>query len=269
MDIEKNDRVQEWGLIAGDAFVTMSRWWWYGLTLGIVLAIPAYFLFKFLFIQVIVASHNPPEIIYTSVIKQPLEIIDQKVFSLGENSYSGYVKIRNINLEWGTPSQSYNAEFKTLGGTLVTRVNGSAYILPASEKLIVFSRFTAETQPEVLAVTLDETRFIHKPDLSLPVELERINLVNSNEGTTVSAGIRNLSPFTINQISLPVALYNAQNQVVGVSSTFISVVRSGETRTFQYTWPSTVSGAIRAEITPELNIFDRNIISTDEGVSPF
>jgi len=269
MDIDKNERVQEWGLLAGDAFATISRRWWYALGLGIVLVLPAYFLFKFLLVQSIVAAHNPPEIIYTSVVKQPLEIVEQKVFSLGGNSYSGYVKIRNVNLEWGTANQFYTAEFKTLGGTLITKVNGSSFVLPASEKIIVFARFTAEDKPEVVSVVLDETKFIHKPDLSLPIEIERVSLMNATSGATVSAGVRNFSAFTINQINLPVALYNNQNQIVGVSTTYVSVVKSGETRTFQYTWPTAVAGAVRAEITPELNIFDRNIISTDEGVSPF
>lgn len=267
--MNKNDRLQEMGLVAGDVITSVSSRWWYALGIGIISILPAYFLFKFLFVQSLTAAHNPPEIIYTAAIKQPLEVVEQKVFSLGGNSYSGYAKIRNLNLEWGVANQGYSAEFKTLGGTLVTKVSGSTFILPSSEKLIVFARFTAEEKPDSISLVLDESRFIRKPDLALTIELERVNLSMVGGETTVSAGIRNFSAFTINQINLPVALYDNQNRVVGVNTTYVSVVKSGETRTFRYTWPGSVPGAVRAEITPELNVFDRNLLSTDEGISPF
>lgn len=267
--LNKNDRLQEMGLVAGDVIISVTSRWWYALGIGIVLIIPVYYLFKFIFVQSLTATHNPPEIVYTAAIKQPLEVLDQKVFSLGGNSYSGYAKVKNLNLEWGVASQGYTAEFKTLGGTLVTRVTGSTFVLPSSEKLIVFARFTSDEKPDSIIVTLDESRFMRKPELALSVELERTNLSMSGGETSVSAGIRNLSAFTINQINLPVALYDNQNRIVGVNTTYVSVVKSGETRTFRYTWPGFVPGAVRAEITPELNVFDRALLSTDEGISPF
>ena len=166
-------------------------------------------------------------------------------------------------------SQAYTAEFKTLGGTLVTKVMGDSFILPASEKFLIFARFSSDSEPQTMDVALGETKFIRRPDVSVSYELERINFSNSQGGAVVSAGIKNLSAFTVRQINLPVVLYNNQNAVVGVNSTYISEVTSGETRTFQYTWPLSLPGAVRAEITPEINVFDRNLFSTDTGVSPF
>ena len=151
----------------------------------------------------------------------------------------------------------------------MTKVRGILFFLPASEKLLVFARFSSDSEPQTLDVSLGDTKFIRKPDISVNYELERINFSNNPSGARVSAGIKSLSAFTVKQINLPVVVYDNQNTVVGVNSTYISEVASGETRTFQYTWPLSLPGAVRAEITPEINVFDRNLFSTDTGVSPF
>src|SRR5207249_1356859 len=100
------------------------------------------------FVQLIAHSYQPPKIVYSEVAKEPLRILDSGIFSFPNNTYAGFVRIKNLNLEWGVPVQEYTANFKTYGGTILTTVNGSAFILPASEKLIVFSRFTSQTKPD-------------------------------------------------------------------------------------------------------------------------
>ena len=269
MNLEENPRVQEWFLMIGDRATQVSRAWWYALGIAIVAVIPAYFIFKLAFVETFTRAHRVPAIIYTEVAKEPLQVIEQKIFKLGPNSYSGFARIKNINLEWGVATQAYTAEFKTVGGTLVTKVTGNSFILPASEKLLVFARFSSESEPQTLDVSLDDTKFIRKPNISVNYGLERVNFSNNPGGAVVSAGITNLSPFTVKQINLPVVVYDNQNTVVGVNSTYISEVASGETRTFQYTWPLSLASGVRAEITPEINVFDRNLFSTDTGVSPF
>lgn len=269
MKLTQNDRLEEWGLMAGDLLSEVGRLWWYALLIGIVATMPVFYVAKYLWTQAFMAAYHPPQVVYSEVVKQPLQIIDQKIFSLGQNAYSGYVRIKNINLEWGVPNQSYVAEFKTLGGTLINRIAGTTFILPASEKLIVFSRFTAQQKPDTITATLGETKFLRKPDISISTELERVSLKATSESTIVSAGIRNLSAFTINEISLPVVLYNSKNEIVGVNFYNVNKVLSGETRTFQYVWANPVAGARRVEIEPQINIFDRNVVSTDQGRSPF
>lgn len=264
-----NDRLQELFLVLGDKLAPVNKKWWYALGIVLVALIPFYYLLRFAFVQIAVSSYHAPQVIYTSAVKQPLQIIDKQVLSLGNNAYSGYIKIKNINLEWGVVDQQYSAVFKTLGGTVLTSVNGSVFILPASEKMIVFTRFSSQTKPDEIDVTLADTHFIRKPDVSANLALERINLQNASDGLLVSAGVTNSTPFTISQINLPVAIYNSKNEIVAVNFTYINNIFSGETRTFQYKWTVPVAGAVRAEITPEVNIFDRNLFSNAPGTSPF
>lgn len=268
MALTDNERVQEIFLVAGDKISAVSKWWWIAFAAVLVLAIPVYYIIKASFVGIFTAGYDGPQITYTAQTKEPLQVLEKKIFSLPNNTYSGYIKIRNVNLEWGVAEQKYTAEFKTYGGTLITKVAGSTYILPASEKLIVFTRFTADKAPEEILVTLDESRFIHKPEISIDLESQRTNVKNNPDGLVVSSAVKNFSAFTIKQINLPVAVYDNKNNVVAVNFTYINDVKSGETRTFQYTWPTSIPGAVRAEVIPEVNIFDRDILDTEPETNP-
>ena len=114
-----NERLQEIFLFIGDKTTSVSKRWWYALLIALVLVIPFYFLIKFVFVKTLLRSYVAPQIIYSNIVHQPLQIIDKKIFELPGNSYSGYVKVKNIELEWGAPQQGYVAEFATLGGTVL------------------------------------------------------------------------------------------------------------------------------------------------------
>ena len=153
MALTDNERIQEIFLVAGDKLSAVSKVWWIAFAAALVLAIPAYYIFKVTFVGIFSAGYNGPQVIYNAQNKEPLQVLEKKIFSLPNNTYSGYIKIRNLNLEWGVAQQKYTAEFKTYGGTLITKVAGSTYILPASEKLIVFTRFTADKAPDEMFVS--------------------------------------------------------------------------------------------------------------------
>lgn len=263
MALTDNERIQEIFILIGDKLAPIRKVWWFALLLCLILTVPGYYVLKKVFVAGFAASYTAPRIIYTTAIKDPLQIIDKNFFTLPNNSYSSYVKIKNTNLEWGVAAQRYTVTFSTNGGTVLNTFTSATFILPASEKLIVIPRFTAAKKPDKMTVTLDPTNFIHKPNVSLDFEVQRTLLTNAPEGLLVSSAFINQTPFTISQIGLPVVIYNTQNQIVGVSYTSINQVTSSETHTFQYSWPGPVTGAVRAEIIPEINIFDRNLLSTE------
>jgi hypothetical protein len=268
MNLFNSDRIQELFLVLGDKLSVLPKKWLQIMLIALLTLVPFYYLARFGFVQLMSRSYKAPQIVYSEVTKTPIEILEKKIFTFPDNSYSGYVKVKNLNLEWGVADQSYTAEFKTLGGTTLTKVEGRTFILPSSEKLIVFSRFTSQMAPDTISFTLAPTHFVRKPEVDVSYELERINVQNMSEGTTVTAGIKNQMAFTVKQVNLPVVVYNNKNEVIGVNFTYINDILSGETRTFQYTWPVELSGAVRAEIHPEINIFDRNVFGTEPGTSP-
>jgi hypothetical protein len=269
MALEDNERLQELILVTEDKLSLVNKKWWYVLLAAVALAGPLYYGAKSGFIKLGLKNYETPQIIHTGAVKQPLTVTAKGIFDLGNNNYSAFVKIKNIEFDWGVAGQKYTAEFKTLGGTSVTKVDGVTFILPSREKLIVFSKFNSPQKPEQILFSLDETHFIHRPQIDFSYELERVNINNANTGMVVSAGIKNLTPFKIRQVNLPVAVYDAKNQIVAVNFHYINDLLSGETRTFQYSWPKSVPGAVRAEISPEVNIFDKDVFVIEGGGPSF
>lgn len=267
--LPSTDRLQEFSLIVNDTLRQTNKKFWYALLIAVIVSIPAYFVFKTVFYHLAVNNYQPLEVVDHSPELEQLVVMETKILPLGGNSYSGFVRVKNLNLDWGVPEQNYVAEFKTLGGSVITKVEGETFILPSSEKLIVFSKFTSETVPANIDFKLTESRFLVKPQMPLiSMDVSRVEIKNTPGEYLVSAVLKNSSAFTLRQIHLPVVLFDRQNQIVGVNFTTINEVKSQETRSFQFFWPQSVEGAVRAEVRPEINIFDRQVLGTEPGVSP-
>ena len=264
-----DEKVQEWFLLLGDKLAPVKKIWWYILLITFVFAVPAYYVIKTIFVTALVAGYKGPAIIYTAPIKEPLQVLDKQIFSYPGNFYSGYVKIKNVNLEWGVGSQEYQAEFRTFGGTVVNSIDATTFILPGKEKLIVLPRFTSDKKPDEISITFGKTEFVHDPGLSVPSEVQRTSLQVTQSGTTVASAYVNNSAFTIRKVDVTIALFNTKNEIVVVNYTNINDVLASETRTLTFSWPDPIPSAVRSEVYAEVNVFDQNILTVPAGVSPF
>lgn len=265
---ENNEQLQEIIIVAEDKIRSVGVAWWYALGIVLIGSIPLFFLVRQSFVELIVKSHSFPAYIYQETAKQPLSVIDKQIFKLSNNDYIGYIRIKNINVEWGVQNQAYSAVFKTTGGTIVNNVNAQTYIMPGSEKIIVTPRFTADKQPTEISVSLGDSQFIHKPSIPDPnLEVQRTELNVLDGQLVVGAVVKNNTPFTINRINLPVLLYDQSGKLVGAASTSIDSVTYQETRSFQIVWPIP-TGVARAEVLPEVNLFS-NPYQLPEGQSQF
>ena len=265
-----NEKLEELSIVIQDRIRSVSKGWWYALAIMLLACIPLYYILQSSFTSVIVSSHKYPAFIYQVAQKQPLQVLDKQVFQLTDNTYSGFIKLQNTNLEYGVADQPYTAVFLTTGGTEVTRVAGSVYVLPSSEKLVVFPKFTASSTPTDIQLSLGETKFIHAPlDKSAPnLEIQRLSLQQADNQFVVSASVTNKTAFTITQVGLPVLLYDKSNTIVGASYTNINDLLYQETRSFQFSWPTNPQ-AVRAEILPEVDIFQNGIYVLPPGSSQF
>jgi hypothetical protein len=269
MALTDNERIQEIVLLIGDKVAQVGKKTWITLGLTLVLFVPAYYVFKFGFVALMMQSYKSPAIVYTEVVHAPIQVLEKKIFALPNNTYSGYVKLRNTEIEWGVNAQTYTVEFKTFGGTSLAKATRSTYLLPAKDKIIVLPRFSPGSKPDEIVFTLGETHYTHKPQIDFTLDLERKSLMNPSSGLVISAGVKNNTAFTLKRVDLPVLVYDNQNQVIAVNFTYINDVLSGETRTFQYLWPASVPGAVNAEILPEINVFDSNNFEVPAPVTPF
>lgn len=261
-----NDRIDELLLMANDRLTALNKRWWQALVLAVILSVPLFFIFKYSFSALFIRNYQPPTVMTERPLPQPLTVIDRLVFDLGDSNYAGLVRIKNINLERGVPELAYSVKFKTIGGTVLTEIAGKTFVLPASEKILAFPKFTSEKKPELIEFSFIEPKFLYKPQIpAVSLEAQRILIERTSSGFYVNAGVKNLSPFTISQVYLPVLLYDNASKIVGVNSTVINSVRSSEIRTFRFVWSKDVPEAVRAEINPEINIFDKGIFSAEAG----
>lgn len=266
---ENNQQLEEFFLIMYDRLSLVNKRWWYTLVLTVLLVLPIYLVLSQTFFIILFDNYKGPEIIYQPIKVEPLEIIEKKVFKLQSNSYSGFVRIKNLNLDRGVSEQAYTTEFKSIGGTVINKVSGKTFILPGSEKILVFNRFTTDNEPSELSFTLEKSHFIAKPSFPIiSLEVQRVEFKGKEGEFVVSALIRNSSAFTLKGVNLPVILYNNSNQVLGVNSTTVNDVKSLESRSFQYFWPNKILGVVRAEIVPEINIFEKGILISEPPKSP-
>ena len=270
MAVFDSEKVQEIFLILGDNFSRINKFWLF-IFIGLaILVFPVYLGAKVLFTNMMVASYKTPKIVYAPLNFEPLQILDKQILQVNDQSYVGLIKIKNSNLEAGVAQQSFAVSFISSGNSTVHSVTGTTFILPASEKLIVIPRFFTDKKPEFLDFRLDETSFNFKPVTPrISTEIQRITYHETNNEFVVSAVIKNQTPFLIKQIELPVMLYDKEGKVLAANYTNINDLEAYEARSFQFFWPTLYKNVGRAEINPEINIFDRGILESIEQRQTF
>jgi hypothetical protein len=270
MALLDNERAEEILLVIGDSFQGTNKRWLLALATVLIAALPGYFVCQTLFYNLAVAQYRPPAV--TGLVERaPLEILEKELIKFSGNSYTGYVKLKNSNLDWGVPNLVYRVEIRSSDGTLITSSTNESFILPASEKYLVLPRFTSSATPTQVDFSVINSNFVLKPENfpSLNLEMQRMALALSGNETVVSAVIKNNSPFTVTQVDLLVTIHNERAELVGINYTNINDLLSGELRSFQISWPSQIPGRLVAEISPEVNMFARGILKTQGSVSPF
>lgn len=270
MGLLDSDRSQEILLIIGDSFQGQNRKWFVTFFVVLVAILPLYFLVKITYYNLAISNYTPPAIL-GQVEQTPLEEIEKGFVQINANGYAGFVKVKNLNLDWGVPNLVYRTEVKSKDGTLLASATSESYILPASEKYLIVPRFNANQTPAQIDFTVINSKFVLKPE-AFPIvnmEIQRNQLIPQATETLINAVLKNNSPFTITQVDLQALIYNDKNQIVGINYTNVNDLLSTELRSFQLVWPGTLSGSLHVQISPEINIFNKEILKPQGPVSPF
>ncbi len=270
MDLEQNPRAEEFMLMLGESLRSTSKLWYYGFLALLVAAFPLYMAANLGFELILVSGIKVLPVNNNVISKVPLQITDKKIFDLGDGTYTGYMRIKNSNPEWGVPMQAYTVDFLSITNEKAFSFSSVAYVLPSSEKLVVFRRFTPEQKPTQVEIKLKDSQFLHATSVApIDLEIQRKATYLAVNQTNISAVVVNHSPFKLNKVDLPVLLYNSSNQIIGVNYTNLNDLASSETRSFQYIWYSRINDISRVEIVPEVNTFDKDLFVTDPGKNSF
>jgi hypothetical protein len=269
---ERSERMEEFLLIVGDTWRGENKRWLLALVIVVVFAWPVYFALKLTFANVFIADYDPPQV-KAQVERVPLEVTETRIFKLDSNNYTGYVKVKNENVDWGVPKLYYRADFKDYSGVLLKSNTGLTYVRPSSEKVIVLPRFSssASSPPTQIDFQITDSKFTITPDEAptLNFDLQRTEVISGASDTAVTSVLRNPTPYKISQVDITVYLYDRLGKLIGVNFTNVNEIKSMELRSFRVVWPVRLGEGLRAEITAETNLFNKDLILPADPVSPF
>jgi hypothetical protein len=271
MSWKDNERVEEILLIIGDSWQGNNRRWVYGLIGVLLLVLPVFFATKISFLNFWAAGYQPPKLL-AQIARTPLEEAEHVFIKISEENYTGYIKLKNPNLDWGIPKFTYRIEVFDNQDRFLSSATQTVFVLPASEKYLIIPRFNAKNPPSSLKLHILESQFVLKPGEFpyINLDFQRRQIQPTRNDTTIVTGVlKNTSAFSITQVDLLALIYNDQSQIVGISYTNINDVLSEELRSFQLVWPASLEEAVHVELMSEVNMFAKDILRTQKPVIPF
>jgi hypothetical protein len=177
--------------------------------------------------------------------------------------YDTYAIIENVNNLHGAKSFNYTFILRDDSGNTISQKEGINFILPGEEKYIVETNVVSPNRPAKVDIELKvnewaEFEYYEKPQLK--ITYREYKPITSGAGFSQAVGVlKNESPFDFNIILIRVILKDSQGNVIGLNSTEMRTVKSGEEREFKAIWTSKFPGAdyfTDMEVQPEVNVFD-------------
>ncbi len=184
-----------------------------------------------------------------------------RVFHTAGSVYSMAAYVENQNPDAGVKQVNY--EFRVyddqniLAGDPVT---GTTFIGPNDKTAIFESPVnTGNRVPKSVFFQFTETPLFYKtdPKYQLP-QLSTTNVVLTDESTApkVSADVVNSTLYNYKNIPVVAILYDADNNAINASQTYISEIPQQTTQKVYFTWPASFDEKVtRIEIIPRLDPF--------------
>lgn len=195
----------------------------------------------------------------------PLTTTWSRAFRVIPGRYNAIAVVENQNTDAAIMNISYEFKLYDENNVFVARRTGKTYILPNNQTAIfapgilvgdrtpVRTDFTFTEQP----LWLQTPKGIEN---GVSVSVSNIVMEDPFTNPRLTATIRNNSRFNLYNFDVVAILYNAENNVIAASTTFVeSLDEASEYNTF-FTWQdSFVEEPVRIEILPQINVFDLNV----------
>ena len=176
--------------------------------------------------------------------------------------YDFYAQVNNPNAAFGSERFEYAASLKNSAEEILASVSGSGFILPGEKKYIIENNIDASESPAVADLKIVSSDWVKFNDYYAKPEIKIINKnyseISGGVGFSEAKGLlKNDSPYDFDSIKIIVILKDSEGSVLGLNSTVMKTVESGEERDFKASWPSHFPGTVgNMEAQPEVNIFD-------------
>jgi translation elongation factor EF-1beta len=194
---------------------------------------------------------------------QNLKVVEKSIITEQPGKYDLLAQVENPNSQFGVASFEYEFDLKDEQGNVVSRYQGSSFILPSQKKYILVFNQEYASQPSAVDFTIKTykfTKFLDYEEPLLRVSEKEFNLVNGGPTyAELKAKIRNESGFDFKEIKTKVIIRDKNNKVVAVNETVRNDVRVNEEREVIFNWTNSFLGENeypKIEVENEVDVFD-------------
>jgi|LNFM01.2.fsa_nt_gb hypothetical protein len=230
-------------------FEGLLRWQRILLIILIVLMIPGYFAVRYGLELVLVRQYARQALVAHSAFTDPNPLVVSRVNIIrnSNDTVSGYLTVRNPNLDLGLDNARYTINFLDSASQIVFTSTGSLYLLPDQQRWIVVPRVESTNQitsAEIKFGELNWQKRLEIPQVELRMNEPFTYQQESPLATVTEGAVVNNSPYSLRQVSLVVVLYGANNQVLAVTSREEYSLQPFERRAYIIQWPNVNRSAI-------------------------
>ncbi|HMR55439.1 MAG TPA: hypothetical protein PKD34_02495 [Candidatus Doudnabacteria bacterium] len=229
-----------WGLL---------RWQRISLIVLIVLMIPGYFAVRYGLELILIRQYARQALVAHSAFTDPSPLVVSRVNIIrnSNDTVSGYLTVRNPNLDLGLDNDRYTINFLDNANQIVYTSTGSLYLLPDQQRWIVVPRVESSSQIASAEIEFGELNWqkrLEVPEVELRMNEPFTYQQESPLATVTEGAVVNNSPYSLRQVSLVVVLYGANNQVLAVTSREEYSLEPFERRAYIIQWPNVNRSAV-------------------------
>lgn len=190
-----------------------------------------------------------------------IKIVWTRVFKVVDGRYNAVAYLQNQNTNFASAKVHYKFRFSDKNNIYVGSREGDTYV-PTGGNFVVFEP-AIDTGSEVPVFTTFEFTekpiWFNVPDNTIQefkVVSSNISLANEMTSPILTATLKNISLFQIQNLKIVTILYDKSGNAINASSTLLNTINGGETLPIIFTWPEPITGGVVSkEIIPMFDIF--------------
>jgi hypothetical protein len=204
---------------------------------------------------------------------EDIQTIEKAIVPGEPGKYDALVKIENPNSQFGAANVSYSFNLLDGDGKIISKNEGTTFVLPAETKYILAFNIPSEQKPASLDFKISSfewSKFTEYSEPNILVYAKEFNLMSGGSPgfAELKAKTRNQSGYDFRQISAVAVIRDGSGQAVAINQTSFNDVRVNEEREISFRWSNPFQidpVSARIEIDPEVNVFDNENYMKQHG----
>lgn len=200
-----------------------------------------------------------------SIIFQNPEVIWVKLFKLNPTLYDFGARIKNTNLNYGSPFLNYTFSAYDKDGNLIKTISDKTYILSNEEKYLIKNRVEVMQMPVKIILSFEKIDWQTIPQdqkikEDFPIFHPTLNILKEENNWAEASGVlNNKTDYDFVSMQISAVLYDFNNEPQAVNKTEINDVYSKEERLVKFNWREPFSENIKTiDMEANTNLFSKD-----------